>query len=156
MATAADILGLNRKPTIAREWAAHYRQLCAERDRLVARDCSAPPAAPTKLDDLTDAATEASERDLTLVAANSTHDILFEVVQAIRRIERGAYGMCELTGDPIEAERLEAIPWTRFSLRGQTELERDGLGHKIALPALRANEEVELAEQEGEEEEEAA
>ena len=156
MATAADILGLNRKPAIARQWATHYRQLCTERDRLVARDCSAPPASPTKLDDLTDAATEASQRDLSLVAASSTHDILFEVVQAIRRIERGGYGVCELTGDPIEAERLEAIPWTRYSLRGQKELEQDGLDRKVALPALRENAEVEPSEEETEGEEEAA
>lgn len=152
MATAADILGLNRKPAISREWAAHYRQLCAERDRLVARDCSAPPAAPTKLDDLTDAATEEFQRDLSLVAARSTQTILVEVVQAIRRIERGAYGICELTGEPIELERLQAIPWARYSLRGQQELEHQGLSQRVALPALEEAPETDLPKMEEEEE----
>jgi RNA polymerase-binding transcription factor DksA len=138
MATAADILGLNRKPTVARQWSAHYQQLCAERDRLLARDCSAPTGSQTKLDDLTDAATEESQRNLDLVAASSTHEILFEVVQAIRRIEKGGYGVCELTGEPIEAARLDAIPWARYSLVGQHQLERDGLGQRVAIPALRA------------------
>lgn len=154
MATAADILGLNHKPKVARQWSGHYQRLCAQRERLLARDFSAPPASPTKLDDLTDAATEESQRDLSLVAANSTHEILLEVVQAIRRIEGGAYGICELTGEPIEPERLEAIPWARYSLRGQSELEREGFGRKVGLPALRAATEGDLAEIEAQEEEE--
>ena len=149
MATAADILGLNHKPRVARQWSGHYQRLCAQRDSLLARDCSAPPASPTKLDDLTDAASEESQRDLSLVAANSTHEILFEVVQAIRRIERGGYGVCELTGEPIEPERLDAIPWARYSLRGQSELEREGFGRKVGLPALRAATEEDLTEPEG-------
>lgn len=43
---------------------------------------------------------------------------LFEIESALMRIETGAFGRCEETEEPIEAERLIAIPWTRLSLEG--------------------------------------
>src|SRR5689334_5934186 len=108
MATAAEILGTRRNGKIAKQWGEHYRALCAKRDRLLARDCSAAETSPIKVDDLADAASDESEANLSLVAASATKDTIFEVLAAIRRIERGTYGTCELTGEPIEAERLHA------------------------------------------------
>jgi RNA polymerase-binding transcription factor DksA len=49
---------------------------------------------------------------------------LYEVEEAIQRIKLGEYGLCEVTGEPIAAERLEAVPFTRFSLEGQAEYEK--------------------------------
>lgn len=43
---------------------------------------------------------------------------LMEVESALSRIEKGAYGTCEETLEPIEKERLLAIPWTRLSIEG--------------------------------------
>ena len=43
---------------------------------------------------------------------------LFEIEQALARIEGGAYGICEETDEYIEADRLLAIPWTRLSIEG--------------------------------------
>lgn len=43
---------------------------------------------------------------------------LFEIEQALARIEGGTYGICEETEEYIEAERLLAIPWTRLSIEG--------------------------------------
>lgn len=43
---------------------------------------------------------------------------LFEIEQALARIEGGTYGVCEETEERIEAERLLAIPWTRLSIEG--------------------------------------
>jgi RNA polymerase-binding transcription factor DksA len=156
MATAADILGLNRKTKIPTRWANHYEQLCAERDKLLARDCSAYEFPAVKLDDLTDAASEESQRSLSLVAATATQATIFEVLAALHRIERGTYGVCELTGRPIETERLEVIPWTRYSLTGQHELEKAGLNRKHALPSLASLSETEsLSDEDGEPDEEA-
>ena len=70
------------------------------------------------MDDLGEAAAEESQRCLSLVAARATQSNLVDVLDAIRRIERGTYGICEMTGKRIEAERLRAIPWTRYSLGG--------------------------------------
>ena len=43
---------------------------------------------------------------------------LFEIEQALARIENGSYGICDETEEPIEVERLKAIPWTRLSIEG--------------------------------------
>lgn len=43
---------------------------------------------------------------------------LYEVEMALARIEDGSFGICEETEEPIERERLLAIPWTRLSIEG--------------------------------------
>jgi DnaK suppressor protein len=43
---------------------------------------------------------------------------LLEIELALSRIENGMYGICEETEEPIEVERLMAIPWTRLSIEG--------------------------------------
>ncbi len=43
---------------------------------------------------------------------------LMEIEMALSRIEQGLYGVCEETEEPIEADRLLAIPWTRLSIEG--------------------------------------
>lgn len=43
---------------------------------------------------------------------------IFEVEQALARIELGTFGICEETEEPIEQDRLMAIPWTRLSIEG--------------------------------------
>lgn len=43
---------------------------------------------------------------------------LLEIEYALSRIENGSYGVCEETEEPIEPERLRAIPWTRLSIEG--------------------------------------
>ena len=136
MATTADILGMDRRPTIPRCWASHYEELCRERDRLLSRDCSVPESFSTKMDELADAGSEETLNDMSFASAAATKETLHEVLDAIRRIERGNYGICEITGDPIEAERLNAIPWARYSRAGQDELEKDGFEWKPGLAAL--------------------
>ena len=44
--------------------------------------------------------------------------LLMEIEFALARIENGVYGVCEETQEPIEKDRLLAIPWTRFSIEG--------------------------------------
>lgn len=55
---------------------------------------------------------------------------LFEIEAALYRIHKGEYGRCEETEEPIEVERLMAIPWTRLSIEG-AEI-RDSLKKKYA------------------------
>jgi DnaK suppressor protein len=49
---------------------------------------------------------------------------LLEIEIALAKIDRGIYGVCEETEEPIEPERLLAIPWTRLSVEG-AELRED-------------------------------
>lgn len=43
---------------------------------------------------------------------------LLEIEMALARIETGRFGICEETDEPIEFERLRALPWTRLSIEG--------------------------------------
>jgi RNA polymerase-binding transcription factor DksA len=75
---------------------------------------------------MADAGTDSFDRDLTLGLASFEQEALYEVDAALRRLDDGSYGICELTGKPIPWKRLRAIPWTRFSIEAELELETLG------------------------------
>jgi RNA polymerase-binding transcription factor DksA len=144
MSTAADILGSKPRSRVSPKWAPHFQSLLDERDRLLARDFSSDAPGTVKMDDLSDAATDEAQRTLSFVGAGARQEALFEVLEAIHRAECGTYGVCEATGEPIEDERLQAIPWARFSLRGQQQMEAGGSGRRRGIPALQSSFEDEL------------
>lgn len=57
-----------------------------------------------------DAGQAAAERANLLTLVRSLRDTLRDVEQALERMEAGTYGACELCGQPIAEERLEALP----------------------------------------------
>jgi len=71
---------------------------------------------------LGDAATDTFDRDLTLSLASFEQEKLYEIEAALKRIDDGSYGICELTGQPIPQRRLEAVPWARFSEAAERDL----------------------------------
>ena len=53
-----------------------------------------------------------------LISQERMRTQIFEIDQALARIENGTYGICEETEEWIEVERLFAVPWTRLSIEG--------------------------------------
>ena len=49
---------------------------------------------------------------------NKYRNTLLEVDAALARIEKGTFGICDETCEPIEEKRLMALPWTRLSIEG--------------------------------------
>ena len=78
---------------------------------------------------MADAGTDTFERDFALNLLSNEQDALFEIEEAIQRILDGEYGICEITGENIASERLEAVPFTRYSLEGQKQLETSNKGN---------------------------
>lgn len=72
-----------------------------------------------------DAGTDAFDRDFALSLVSSEQDALNEIEEAIQRMRDGSYGVCEVTGKPINNERLLAVPFARFSVEGQKEYEKN-------------------------------
>jgi RNA polymerase-binding transcription factor DksA len=72
-----------------------------------------------------DAATDSFDRDVVLGLVTFKQEELYEIDAALERIDDGTYGVCELTGQLISWKRLKAIPWTRFSLEAERQIERD-------------------------------
>jgi RNA polymerase-binding transcription factor DksA len=96
---------------------------------------------------LADAGSDAYDCDFALNLLSHAQDGLYEIDQALRRIESGTYGICEMSGQPIPHERLEAIPWARFTVECQSQIEKEnkalGLSRRVMPPALIENEEAE-------------
>ncbi|MCO5050728.1 MAG: TraR/DksA family transcriptional regulator [Verrucomicrobiae bacterium] len=75
---------------------------------------------------MADSGTDNFDRDFALSLLSADQDALYEIEEALKRIERNTYGVCELTGKAIPKARLEAIPWARFTVQAQAQLEREG------------------------------
>jgi RNA polymerase-binding transcription factor DksA len=73
-----------------------------------------------------ESATSINLRDMAFARAMTYNELIEEVNEALSRIEQGTYGRCELTGKPIPADRLDAIPWTRFTAEAEAQLENEG------------------------------
>ena len=85
---------------------------------------------------MADSGTDNFDRDFALSLLSSDQDAVYEIEEALKRIEKDTYGVCELTNKPIPRARLDAIPWTRFTVEAQAQLERDGALRQKRLGAL--------------------
>ncbi len=73
---------------------------------------------------MADQGTDNFDREFAANLLSSEQDILYEIDEAIRRIEGDTYGVCEATGQAIEKERLRVLPFARYCVAAQTEIER--------------------------------
>jgi len=71
-----------------------------------------------------DAGSDAYDRDFALSLLSQEQDALYEIEEALKRVEAGTYGICEMSGKPIPHARLEAIPFARFTVECQTQIEK--------------------------------
>ena len=74
---------------------------------------------------MADAGTDTFDRDFALSMVASEQEALSEIDAAIKRVQDGSYGICEITQKPIAKERLLAVPFTRYSAEAQKDLERN-------------------------------
>jgi RNA polymerase-binding transcription factor DksA len=78
-----------------------------------------------------DAGSDAYDRDFALSLLSQEQDALYEIDQALKRIELGTYGICEMSGKPIPRARLEAIPFARFTVECQSQLEKQNKASRV-------------------------
>jgi DnaK suppressor protein len=71
-----------------------------------------------------DAGSDAYDRDFALNLLSQEQDALYEIEEALKRFDAGTYGICEMSGKPIPQARLEAIPFARFTVECQTQIEK--------------------------------
>ena len=127
-ATLSDILGFNpQKPQkinsgepqnskIPQKWQRHYQKLISLKSKI-----------QNGADD---------DEDIAIDLGANPQQILQEIDAAVRRMENGTYGICEMTNQPISQERLESIPYARYSLEGQRQMEE---AKRMRLLAQQAN-----------------
>lgn len=80
--------------------------------------------------DITDRASAETEVALELRARDRQRKLISKIDEALERIERGEYGYCEETGEPIGVRRLEARPVATLSVEAQERHERMERTHR--------------------------
>ena len=72
-----------------------------------------------------DAGSDAYDRDFALSVLAKEQDALYEIEEALVRIRKGFYGICELSNRKIPQARLEAIPFARLTVECQAQWEKE-------------------------------
>jgi DnaK suppressor protein len=98
-----------------------------------------------------DAGSDAYDRDFALSLLSQEQDSLYEIDEALKRIENGTYGTCEMSGKAIPHARLEALPFTRYTVECQAELEKRNRFQRVRQPVISL---FGLSDEEGAEEDE--
>ncbi len=80
--------------------------------------------------DVADRASEETDRALELRTRDRQRKLVAKIDAALRRIESGDYGYCEVTGEPISLKRLDARPIATLSLEAQERHERREKVHR--------------------------
>lgn len=109
---------------LARKKLDYYRQLLLEKMHEILSDVGAMEESvfqgggelSTMPVHLADVGTDSYEQEFSLGLMAEERKTLAEIQHALARIQNGTFGYCEGLGIPIEENRLEAIPWTRYSL----------------------------------------
>jgi RNA polymerase-binding transcription factor DksA len=156
-AATRDVLGATPIAVeVPAKWRKYYKRLAELRASVQHRQGElvkdALEETPNYSLHIADAGTDTYDRDFALGMLSSEQNAVYEIDEALDRIRNGSYGVCELTGRKIEPQRLEAIPWTRFSAEAERQLEKEGgvprarLGEREAVPRVQAAEESEETE----------
>jgi len=167
-ATAAAILGQGVAPSrrgpgngsvkVKPEWAKYYATLLELRERLLNQMSGLAKESAEEMPGyslhMADSGTDNFDRDFALSLLSSDQDAIYEIEEALKRIERNTYGICELTGKSIPKARLDAIPWTRFTVEAQAQLEKEGALRQRRLGQLGSVDSAGAIEVDEEEEEE--
>ena len=80
--------------------------------------------------DIADRASEETDRALELRTRDRQRKLVSKIDSALRRIDNGEYGYCEMTGEPISLKRLDARPIATMTLEAQEKHERRERVHR--------------------------
>ena len=81
-----------------------------------------------------DAGSDAYDKDFALSLLSQEQDALYEIEEALKRVDAGTYGVCEMSGKPISHLRLEALPFARCTVECQAELEKNKRFQRSRVP----------------------
>jgi DnaK suppressor protein len=114
---------------MSEEQLAYFRQkLLNWKESLVreSRDTMAQlKSGPMREADLTDRASSETDWSIELRTRDRQRKLIGKIDAALRRIEEGEYGFCEVTGEPIALARLEARPIATMTVEAQERHERN-------------------------------
>ena len=118
------------KIRVKAEWKKYYEILLELRNRLTHQMDDLKKESAEEMSSysmhMADSGTDNFDRDNALSLLSSDQDAVYEIDEALKRIEKNIFGVCELTGKKISKTRLTAVPWARYTVEAQARLEKDG------------------------------
>ena len=99
---------------------------------------------------MADAGTDNFDREFALSLVSNEQEALYEIEEALKRLDQNTYGICGNCEKPILKARLEAVPFARLCVNCQSTIEKEGRRPVPQGPMF-----TESAEEEGGEAEEA-
>ena len=94
-----------------------------EREQIRSRSGSVDGALPEEGEggdeDTADLASALMDKEMDLSVEDEIEDLLAAVDHAMQKIDDGTYGVCDMSGEPIPASRLELIPWAALTVECQ-------------------------------------
>jgi RNA polymerase-binding protein DksA len=73
---------------------------------------------------IADMATDNFDREFNLGLASNEQELLNQIDEALRKIDEGRFGICDVCSKPITQKRLIAVPYARFCIKCQAEEEK--------------------------------
>jgi RNA polymerase-binding transcription factor DksA len=141
-----QILGIAAQPDATRaaidpKWHRFYDKLLEARDKFIDSSMGLQASAfevkhDAAQDEPAEIGTEGFQRDQLLGMVTFDQETLEEINEALSRMQNGTYGICQLTQQQIPEERLEAVPWTRYTVEARQEMEARGKTSQVALGPL--------------------
>ncbi|MGE4357671.1 MAG: TraR/DksA family transcriptional regulator [Candidatus Omnitrophota bacterium] len=74
---------------------------------------------------MADAASDTFEREFSLGLADNEQKLLYQIEEALKRIESREYGLCVMCGERIAKQRLKAIPYALYCIKCQSKQEKE-------------------------------
>ena len=71
--------------------------------------------------DNADGGSHALEMEMDISVEQNAKELLEKVLHAQDRMQKGLYGICEITGDPIPVARLEALPYATMTVEAASQ-----------------------------------
>ena len=128
----------DKEHPLSKEQVKQFRQLLIEERakvageiKSIARDASKNPRdASGDLSGYTvhmaDMSADTYERELAMNIASSEQEVLYQIDDALKRVDEGAYGTCQQCNQSISLNRLKAVPYTSLCITCQRDKEQKG------------------------------
>ena len=120
-----------KTPSFTKEQMKNFRQLLitdraklAEEIKTIAREASISPRdASGDLSAYTihmaDMAADTYDRELSMNLVSSEQEMLYQIDDALKRLEDGSFGLCQQCNQPIAMSRLRAVPYASMCITCQ-------------------------------------
>ncbi len=73
---------------------------------------------------MADAGTDTFDREFALSLVSNEQEALYEIEEALKRLDQNTYGLCGMCEKPIMKARLEAVPFARLCVNCQSNIEK--------------------------------